>query len=104
VLVAVENAVKVEPVGEFELKGIRRPLAGVQRACRDDMNRGVRRVVMDAASAAASFNGTRLANCFCYWSVVTGSVFLMRTSDKASRAASCVTAKTRAAALVFSKL
>jgi hypothetical protein len=27
VLVAVENAVKVEPVGEFELKGIRRPLA-----------------------------------------------------------------------------
>jgi hypothetical protein len=24
----VENAVKVEPVGEFELKGIRRPLAG----------------------------------------------------------------------------
>ena len=27
VLMAVENAVKVEPVGEFELKGIRRPLA-----------------------------------------------------------------------------
>jgi class 3 adenylate cyclase/putative methionine-R-sulfoxide reductase with GAF domain len=27
VLVAVENVVKVEPVGEFELKGIRRPLA-----------------------------------------------------------------------------
>ena len=27
VLLAVENAVKVEPVGEFELKGIRRPLA-----------------------------------------------------------------------------
>jgi class 3 adenylate cyclase/putative methionine-R-sulfoxide reductase with GAF domain/DNA-binding FrmR family transcriptional regulator len=27
VLAAVENAVKVEPVGEFELKGIRRPLA-----------------------------------------------------------------------------
>jgi adenylate cyclase len=27
VLVAVENAVKVERVGEFELKGIRRPLA-----------------------------------------------------------------------------
>ena len=27
VLVAVENAVQVEPVGEFELKGIRRPLA-----------------------------------------------------------------------------
>jgi class 3 adenylate cyclase len=27
VLVAVEKAVKVEPVGEFELKGIRRPLA-----------------------------------------------------------------------------
>jgi len=25
--VSVENAVKVEPVGEFELKGIRRPLA-----------------------------------------------------------------------------
>jgi hypothetical protein len=24
----IENAVKVEPVGEFELKGIRRPLAG----------------------------------------------------------------------------
>jgi len=23
----VENAVKVDPVGEFELKGIRRPLA-----------------------------------------------------------------------------
>ena len=27
VLMKVENAVKVEPVGEFELKGIRRPLA-----------------------------------------------------------------------------
>jgi hypothetical protein len=27
VLIKVENAVKVEPVGEFELKGIRRPLA-----------------------------------------------------------------------------
>jgi hypothetical protein len=27
VLLKVENAVKVEPVGEFELKGIRRPLA-----------------------------------------------------------------------------
>ena len=27
VLVAVEDAVKVEPVGEFELKGIRLPLA-----------------------------------------------------------------------------
>jgi class 3 adenylate cyclase len=27
VLAAVENAVQVEPVGEFELKGIRRPLA-----------------------------------------------------------------------------
>jgi class 3 adenylate cyclase len=27
VLTKVENAVKVEPVGEFELKGIRRPLA-----------------------------------------------------------------------------
>jgi hypothetical protein len=26
-LMKVENAVKVEPVGEFELKGIRRPLA-----------------------------------------------------------------------------
>ena len=27
VLTKVENAVKVEPVGEFEFKGIRRPLA-----------------------------------------------------------------------------
>jgi adenylate cyclase len=27
VLMKVENALKVEPVGEFELKGIRRPLA-----------------------------------------------------------------------------
>jgi class 3 adenylate cyclase len=27
VLMKVENAVKVEPAGEFELKGIRRPLA-----------------------------------------------------------------------------
>ena len=27
VLTKVENAVKVEPVSEFELKGIRRPLA-----------------------------------------------------------------------------
>jgi hypothetical protein len=27
VLTKVEHAVKVEPVGEFELKGIRRPLA-----------------------------------------------------------------------------
>jgi class 3 adenylate cyclase len=27
VLMAVEDAVKVEPVGEFELKGIRRPIA-----------------------------------------------------------------------------
>jgi hypothetical protein len=27
VLAAVEDVVKVDPVGEFELKGIRRPLA-----------------------------------------------------------------------------
>jgi adenylate cyclase len=27
VLLNVENAVQVEPVGEFELKGIRRPMA-----------------------------------------------------------------------------
>jgi hypothetical protein len=27
VLTKVENVVKVEPVGEFELKGIRRPMA-----------------------------------------------------------------------------
>jgi hypothetical protein len=27
VLTKVQNAVEVEPVGEFELKGIRRPLA-----------------------------------------------------------------------------
>src|SRR6476619_2667975 len=27
VLTKIENAVKVEPVGEFELKGIRRPMA-----------------------------------------------------------------------------
>jgi hypothetical protein len=27
VLTKVENAVKVEPIGQFELKGIRRPLA-----------------------------------------------------------------------------
>jgi adenylate cyclase len=27
VLMKIENAVRVEPVGEFELKGIRRPLA-----------------------------------------------------------------------------
>jgi adenylate cyclase len=27
VLTKVENAVKIEPMGEFELKGIRRPLA-----------------------------------------------------------------------------
>jgi class 3 adenylate cyclase len=27
VLTKIENAVKVEPAGEFELKGIRRPLA-----------------------------------------------------------------------------
>jgi hypothetical protein len=27
VLTKVENAVKIEPVGEFALKGIRRPLA-----------------------------------------------------------------------------
>jgi adenylate cyclase len=37
-LTKVENAVKVEPVGEFELKGIRRPLAaydvvGAKRGC-----------------------------------------------------------------------
>ena len=30
VLMKIENAVKVEPVGEFELKGIRRPLAALQ--------------------------------------------------------------------------
>jgi hypothetical protein len=29
-LVAVEDAVQVEPEGEFELKGIRRPLAAYQ--------------------------------------------------------------------------
>ena len=39
VLMAVEDAVKVEPVGEFELKGIRRPLAAYN--------------VLDAASAGA---------------------------------------------------
>ena len=35
VLTKVENAVTVEPVGEFELKGIRRPLAAynVVREC-----------------------------------------------------------------------
>ena len=33
VLVAVENAVQVEPVGEFELKGIRRPLAAYNVVC-----------------------------------------------------------------------
>jgi class 3 adenylate cyclase len=32
VLTKVENAVKVEPVGEFELKGIRRPLAAYTRS------------------------------------------------------------------------
>jgi hypothetical protein len=37
----VENAVKVEPIGEFELKGIRRPLAaynllGVVRQVSDE--------------------------------------------------------------------
>ena len=41
VLMKVENAVQVEPVGEFELKGIRRPLAaynvvGVGPSARDD--------------------------------------------------------------------
>ena len=39
VLMAVEDAVKVEPVGEFELKGIRRPLAAYN--------------VLDAGSAGA---------------------------------------------------
>ena len=39
VLMAVEDAVQVEPVGEFELKGIRRPLAAYN--------------VLDAASAGA---------------------------------------------------
>jgi hypothetical protein len=29
----VENTVKVEPVGEFELKGIRRPLAAYNVIC-----------------------------------------------------------------------
>jgi GAF domain-containing protein len=33
VLVAVEDAVQVEPVGEFELKGIRRPLAAYNVLC-----------------------------------------------------------------------
>jgi class 3 adenylate cyclase/putative methionine-R-sulfoxide reductase with GAF domain len=33
VLMKVENAVKVEPVGEFELKGIRRPLAAYNVIC-----------------------------------------------------------------------
>ena len=39
VLMKVENAVKVEPVGEFELKGIRRPLAAynVVAACRKNL-------------------------------------------------------------------
>ena len=38
VLTKVENAVMVEPVGEFELKGIRRPLAAynVRPLCRED--------------------------------------------------------------------
>jgi class 3 adenylate cyclase len=43
VLMKVENAVKVEPVGEFELKGIRRPLAAYN--------------VLEAASAPRSETG-----------------------------------------------
>jgi class 3 adenylate cyclase len=35
VLMKVENAVRVEPVGEFALKGIRRPLAAYNVAIRD---------------------------------------------------------------------
>ena len=41
VLMKVENAVKVEPVGEFELKGIRRPwrLTMWLLPCRKDLRR-----------------------------------------------------------------
>jgi hypothetical protein len=35
VLTKVENAMKVEPVGEFELKGDQAAAGGVQRACSD---------------------------------------------------------------------
>jgi len=34
VLTKVENAMRVEPVGEFELKGIRRPMAAYNVAGR----------------------------------------------------------------------
>ena len=42
VLMNVENAVKVEPVGEFELKGIRRPLAAYKRGFGRRLSRATR--------------------------------------------------------------
>ena len=50
----VENAVKVEPVGEFELKGIRRPLAAY--------NVLGRRLVRIEAVIATSINNTIFDN------------------------------------------
>jgi hypothetical protein len=49
VLMKVENAVKVEPIGEFELKGIRRPSCGLQCARR---GRGLK-----GAEAGSGLNG-----------------------------------------------
>jgi adenylate cyclase len=60
VLMAVENAVKIEPVGEFELKGIRRPLAaynvvGVADEGRERREgRACRRVRVEGDQAACS--------------------------------------------------
>ena len=51
VLTKVENAVKVEPVGEFELKGIRRPLAAYNVVgCRIGMSTSEGMALMSSAN------------------------------------------------------
>jgi class 3 adenylate cyclase len=48
VLMAVENAITVEPVGEFALKGIRRPLAAYNVLASNPANRDVNEGSMSA--------------------------------------------------------
>ena len=56
VLTKVENAVKVEPVGEFELKGIRRPLAAYNVLAAD--------VIKTCRKSGDAASGTIAANIY----------------------------------------
>ena len=63
VFMAVEDAVTVEPVGEFALKGIRRPSGGLQCA-RRGIIRTLRRTTMDLGSWLRSLGLERYEGAF----------------------------------------